>query len=67
MMAVDLINLEDYSFGLTSGRYKSEEVVRFFRDVYGPGFSAQDLNRACSILGWRIQRRSGKSDLIDVK
>lgn len=64
---VELHNLHNYSLGLLSGKYTSEQVVAFFRGVYGPEFTSHDLTLACKILSWRIQRRSGKSDFIIVK
>lgn len=66
-MAVELYNLREYSYGLLTGDYTSEHVVAFFRGVYGQKFSSHDLTRACQILGWKIKRRSGKSDIVSVK
>lgn len=64
---VALENLYDYSLGLETGKYTGEQVVAFFRRCYGDNFSSHDLRRACSVLGWTIRRRSGKSDFIYVK
>lgn len=63
----DLEQLQNYSLGLLTGRYTSEEVVKFFRGVYGPRFSSHDLTKVCRILNWKISRRSGKSDIVSVK
>ena len=67
MVELDINQLHDYSLGLVSGEYTSEEVVKFFRGVYGHQFSSHDLTNVCRLLGWSVVKRSGKSDFIHVK